>query len=176
MPGFSNYLHPIGEDLILGIGADTYELYRKDESGNEVVVGARQGGIKYSLFDVSDSGKPKEISKYVLGDSGSYSEAFYNHKAIMVDETSAKVALDASISYEDQSKGYQQGAVIVGFEGNKLTLKGILESEPSGVYGNDIPYARRILYIGNELYYVQDGRITSYHYDSLKQIDNLILQ
>ena len=176
MPGFSNYLHPIGKDLILGIGADTYNIYRKDDSGNEIVVGTRQGGIKFSLFDISDSGRPKEISKYVLGDSGSSSEAFYNHKAIMVDEASTKVSIDANIVYEDQNKGYQQGAVIMGFEGNKLALKGILDSKPSGVYGNNIPYARRILYIGDELYYVQDGRITSYDYDSLKQIDNLVLQ
>ena len=176
MPGFSNYLHPIGENLILGIGADTYNLYRKDQNGNDIVVGTRQGGIKFSLFDISDSGKPREISKYVLGDSGSSSEAFYNHKAIMVDASSEKVALDANIVYEDQSKGYQQGAVIMGFEGNKLALKGVLDSESSGAYGNDIPSARRILYIGDELYYIQDGRITSYNYDSLKQIDDLILQ
>jgi hypothetical protein len=64
----------------------------------------------------------------------------------------------------------------MGYENKKLTLKGILESKSSGVYGNDIPYARRILYIGDELYYIQDGRITSYHYDNLKEIDSLVLQ
>ena len=158
------------------MGADTYDIYRKDNKGNEIVVGTRQGGIKYSLFDVSDMGKPKEISNFVIGDSGSGTDAFYNHKAIMVDKVSEKVALDAYLAYENQEKGSQQGAVIVSYAGNKLSLKGILDANPSGVYGNDIPYARRILYIGDELYYVQDGRITSYKYDSLKQIDDLVLQ
>jgi inhibitor of cysteine peptidase len=176
IPGFSNYLHPIGKDLILGIGADTYDIYRKDENGKDVVVGTRQGGIKFSLFDISDAGKPKEISKLVLGDSGSGAEAMYNHKAIMVDQTSERVAFDASLNYEDQKKPYQQGALIVGYEGNRLNLKGLLNSEPSGNYGNDIPYARRVLYIGEQLYYVQDGRVTSYDYDSLKKIDDLVLQ
>lgn len=176
VPGFSNYLHPVGEDILLGIGADTYEIYRKDSSGKDVVVGTRQGGIKFSLFDVSDMGKPKELSKYVVGDAGSSSEALYNHKAIMMDPSAEKVAIDAYLSFDTQEKGYRQAAVIIGYEGNKLSLKGILDSVPSGVYGNDIPYARRLLYIGDTLYYVQDGRITSYHYDSLKPIDTLVLQ
>lgn len=176
IPGFSNYLHPVGQDLLLGIGADTYEIYRKDSNGNDIVIGTRQGGIKYSLFDISDMGKPKEISKYVIGDSGSNSEAFYNHKAIMVDETSQQVALDAFLTYENQEKGSRQGAVIISYGGKKLSLRGILDSTPSGVYGNDIPYARRVLYIGDVLYYVQDGCVASYDYDSLKQIDMLVLQ
>lgn len=176
VPGFSNYLHPVGEDLLLGIGMDTYDIYKKDSSGRDVVVGTRQGGIKFSLFDVSDMGKPKEISNYVIGGEGSGSEALYNHKAIMADRTNENVAFDAYINHEDQKKGYQQGAIIMSYGGKKLSLKGVLDSNPTGVYGNYIPYARRVLYIGDELYYVQDGRITSYDYDSLKQIETLVLQ
>lgn len=176
VPGFSSYLHPVGEDLLLGIGADTYEIYRKDSSGKDVVIGTRQGGIKFSLFDVSDMGKPKEISKYVTGDSGSSSEALYNHKAIMLDPSKERVAIDAYLGGENPEKGYRQAAVVMNYGGEKLSLKGVIDSEPSGVYGSDIPYARRLLYIGDELYYVQDGRITSYDYESLKQIDTLVLQ
>ncbi|QOX63469.1 hypothetical protein FRZ06_08930 [Anoxybacterium hadale] len=176
IPGFSNYLHPVGKDLLLGIGADTYEIFRKDSNGKDVVVGVRQGGIKYSLFDVSDMGKPREISNYVVGDSGSGSEALYNHKAVMIDASKQNVAMDAYLNLEDKETDYQQGAVIMSYEGRKLALKGILQSEPSGVYGNDIPYARRVLYIGKQLYYVQDGRITSYDYESLKKIADLVLR
>ncbi len=176
VPGFSSYLHPVGEDLLLGIGADVYEIYRRDSSGKDVVVGTRQGGIKFSLFDVSDMGKPRELSSKIVGEAGSWSEALDNHKAIMMDSFNENVAIDAYLNYEDQNKGYQQGAIIMSYKGKTLKLKGILPSEPTGVYGNYIPYARRILYIGDELYYVQDGRISSYHYDSLKQIDTLVLQ
>lgn len=176
VPGFSNYLHPVGEDLLLGIGADTYEIYRKDNSGKDVVIVARQGGIKFSLFDISDMGKPKEVSKYVVGDSGSSSAAFYDHKAIMIDKASGNVAFDAYLSYDNQEKGYQQGAIVMSFDDNELALRGILESIPTGVYGNDIPNARRVIYIGDELYYIRDGKITSYNYDNLKEIDSLIFQ
>lgn len=176
VPGFSSYLHPIGDDLLLGIGADTYDIYRKDSSGKDVVIGTRQGGIKFSLFDISDKGKPKEISKYVVGDSGTWSEALNNHKAIMLDPANENVAIDAYIGYVNGQKEGGQGAVVMGYDNQKLTMKGILESKSSGVYGNDIPYARRIIYIGDELYYIQEGRITSYHYDNLKEIDLLVLQ
>lgn len=175
IPGFSNYLQPVGENLILGIGADTYEIYRKDETGKDVVIGNRQGGIKLSLFDVSDMGKPKEISKYVIGDSGSYAEALYNHKAVMLDGKNQNVAFDATICNE-KGDNANQTLVLMNYSNSKLTLKGTLKSEPLDTYGKYTPFARRAVAIGDVLYYIQDGRITSYRYNSLAKIDSIVLQ
>lgn len=47
IPGYSSYLHPLEENLIVGIG--------KEDSQ-----------VKVSLFDVSDPAQPKEVSKYML--------------------------------------------------------------------------------------------------------------
>lgn len=64
IPGFSSYLHPIDEHLVLGIGRDNQ--------------------VKLSLFDVKDAKNPKEISKYEL--AGEYwSEAMDNHHAFLQD-------------------------------------------------------------------------------------------
>lgn len=175
IPGFSNYLHPVGEDLILGIGAETHEIYVKDDKGNEIVIGNRQGGIKFSLFDVSDMGKPREISKSVIGGSGSYTEAFYNHKAIMFDNEEQNVAFDASISEDEKGTGYRQGAILMNYGDRSLTLKGIVDGSKSSVYGPETPYGRRLVLIGDELYYLQDGQIVSYDYDGLTKIDSLML-
>jgi inhibitor of cysteine peptidase len=174
IPGFSNYLHPVGENLILGIGQETYEIYKKDSTGKEIVVGTRQGGIKLSLFDVSDMGKPKEISNYVLGDSGSYTEAFYNHKSVMFDKTNNNVVFDAYIT--DTSNNWSQGAAVINLNNNAINLKGILEYIQPEVYGNYIPYGRRNLYIGDTLYYIQDGIVSSYNYKTLEKIDTLMLK
>lgn len=174
IPGFSNYLHPVGNNLILGIGQDTYEIYKKDSEGKDVVVGTRQGGIKLSLFDVSNMGKPKEISNYVLGDSGSYSEVFHNHKAIMFDYINNNVVFDASIT--DTSNNRRQGAAVFNIDSNKIDLKGILDYIQPEVYGTYIPYGRRTLYIGDKLYYIQDGVVSSYNYKTLKKIDTLTLK
>lgn len=176
VPGFSNYLHPVGENQILGIGQDTFELYRKDEAGNEIVVGVRQGGLKISLFDVSDMGKPKEISKLVIGAAGSYSEALYNHKAVMIDSNKYNLALDVMLVQESEKTQSKQQAIIVNYGKDKLTLKGTLNSTQPIAYGSDIPYGRRVLYVGNVLFYIQDGTLASYQYDTLKPIDALALQ
>ena len=64
IPGFSSYLHPVSEHLILGVG--------------------REGSyVKLSLFDVSDAANPKEISRYTLKES--WSEVLYNHHAFLMD-------------------------------------------------------------------------------------------
>ncbi len=53
IPGFSTYLHPIGEDLLLGIGTDG------DDDGATF-------GTVVSLFDVSDPNDPTRVDKLTL--------------------------------------------------------------------------------------------------------------
>lgn len=64
IPGYSSYLHPLGQDMVLGVGKE----------GDKV---------KLSLFDVSSPDDPKEISKYVLDEY--WSEAIGNHHAFLAD-------------------------------------------------------------------------------------------
>ena len=67
--GYSAYLHPVGDDLLLGIGQDANE----------------QGQIKgtqLSLFDVSDLEDPTRLHQMRLG-QGSNSEAEYDHHAFL---------------------------------------------------------------------------------------------
>jgi uncharacterized secreted protein with C-terminal beta-propeller domain len=67
--GFSSYLHPIGDDLLLGLGQDANEQ------------GETQG-TQLSLFDVSDLGAPKRLHQHSLGESTS-SAAEYDHHAFL---------------------------------------------------------------------------------------------
>ena len=71
IPGFSEYLHFYGEDQLVGIG------YEADEE-----TGITEG-LKISMFDVSNPADVKEINKLVL-DEYDYSDAFYNHHAVLV--------------------------------------------------------------------------------------------
>jgi len=64
IPGYSSYLHPLTEDLILGVG-------REDS------------GVKLSLFDVSDPTEPVEISKYILDEY--WSDVLETHHAFLHD-------------------------------------------------------------------------------------------
>jgi uncharacterized secreted protein with C-terminal beta-propeller domain len=69
IPGFSEYLHPITENLIVGVGQDGTET-------------GTNGDCKVSLFDVTDLYAPKEtVSLPVTDGKGyAYSEIAYNHK------------------------------------------------------------------------------------------------
>ena len=59
LPGFSSYLHPLGDGTLIGIGADGTE-------------DGTNGNMKVSLFSVADARAPKEISNIKVGKNGSY--------------------------------------------------------------------------------------------------------
>jgi uncharacterized secreted protein with C-terminal beta-propeller domain len=68
IPGYSSYLHPVGDGRLLGIGQDTTE-------GGQVV------GLQVALFDVSDPAGPRQLAKRVL--QGATSEAEGEHHAFL---------------------------------------------------------------------------------------------
>jgi uncharacterized secreted protein with C-terminal beta-propeller domain len=72
VPGFSTYLHPINDDILLAIGQDT-------KAEGDIV---KVGGMQLSIFDTSDFANPKLLHSEIIGDRGTYSEALYNHKAV----------------------------------------------------------------------------------------------
>jgi uncharacterized secreted protein with C-terminal beta-propeller domain len=65
VPGYSTYLHPIEGGKLLAVG-------RGDR---------REGGIKLSLFDVSDLARPTVVEEEVVGDERAVSEALEDHRA-----------------------------------------------------------------------------------------------
>jgi uncharacterized secreted protein with C-terminal beta-propeller domain len=68
LPGYSAYLHPIGDNLLLGIGQDI-------GSNNEPT------GTQITLFDVSDLAHPKQIAHAALGQGWSAAES--DHHAFL---------------------------------------------------------------------------------------------
>lgn len=72
IPGFSDYLHPFGDHLLLGIGYDTGE----DGQG--------ETKIKLTMFDIADPSNVVEKHTLIL-DCYESSEACYNHKSVLVD-------------------------------------------------------------------------------------------
>lgn len=66
--GYSAYLHPVGDGLLLGVGQDATEE-------------GRRLGTQVSLFDVSDAAAPVRLAQVGLG-SGS-SEVEWDHRAFL---------------------------------------------------------------------------------------------
>ncbi|HEY8585065.1 MAG TPA: beta-propeller domain-containing protein [Capillimicrobium sp.] len=69
IPGYSAYLHPVGDGLLLGVGQDA-----TDEG--------RVRGTQLSLFDVSDPAAPKRLHQRTLG-QGSSSDVEWDHHAFL---------------------------------------------------------------------------------------------
>ncbi|MFW9832037.1 MAG: beta-propeller domain-containing protein [Candidatus Thorarchaeota archaeon] len=75
IPGYSNYLHPLGNDQVLGIGknvsfSDSWWWYT---------------GMKLSLFNATDPCTPEETATMIIGVRGTTSPALYDHHAVLID-------------------------------------------------------------------------------------------
>jgi len=70
VPGFSEYLHPLPDGRLLGVGQDA------DESTG------RTRGLQVSLFDVSDPTAPKRLDTW-KAPAGSHSPVETDHKAFL---------------------------------------------------------------------------------------------
>jgi uncharacterized secreted protein with C-terminal beta-propeller domain len=77
--GYSDYLHPISENFLLGIGKDAIADTNATDNGGR---GAWYQGIKLSLFDISNPAMPREVDQLVLGKRGSETDALYDHHAL----------------------------------------------------------------------------------------------
>jgi uncharacterized secreted protein with C-terminal beta-propeller domain len=78
VPGYSDYLHPLGERWLIGVGKDAIP----DTTGTSGDVrGAWYQGIKVALFDVADPSRPKEVNSLVIGKRGSQSAVLSDHHA-----------------------------------------------------------------------------------------------
>ena len=81
--GYSEYLHPIDENYLLGIGMDAVPAPAGSGFGDGRDGGLVQG-VKVSLYNVTDPTMPTEVDTLLLGQRGSYSSALYDHRAISI--------------------------------------------------------------------------------------------
>jgi len=71
VPGYSDYIHPWGENHLITIG--------KDAISDGLTTWYQ--GVQLSIFDVTQFDNPSLLHKLIIGDRGTQSEANYNHKA-----------------------------------------------------------------------------------------------
>ncbi len=174
IPGFSDYLHPYEDHYILGLGYDT-ALTKQG--------GVIQGGVKLSMFDVSDVANPVEIDQVVIGTSGSSSEACDNHRAFLL--YNDILAFPAAVYENNNNDSYYgtfefQGAYIYSVSENGLSYKGRvthLNSEDylkAGDYWYDSSKnVRRTVIIAGNLYTISNDQIKANDCSSLQELNHL---
>ncbi len=107
IPGWSTYLRPLGDNL-LAIGLDTNGTTR----------------VAVQLFNVADAANPTLLSKVLLGEQWSYSEANWDEKAfgVLPDDNLVLVPFSSG-----GNSTYTQGVQIIDLVGNSLTKRGVIE-------------------------------------------------
>jgi inhibitor of cysteine peptidase len=168
IPGFSNYLHTIDGDLVFGIGKDV-----KVQADGRLITGA----LKISLFDVADELNPKEVANLMIGSEYTYSEALYDHKAVLYVKNKNLLAFtinDYNVAVSSDDKYYYTNqAIFVTVDPNgKLVLVDKVVQKPTSKDSD--PTIQRIIHIDNYVYLLSDKMFTVLDIDTLaivKQIN-----
>lgn len=87
--GYSGYLHPVGEDRVLGVG-------------QEATGEGRTTGAKATMFDVSDPSNPREIGTWTI--EGGYTDVEWDHLAFLYWPAEELAVLPVQ-SWQDQFHG-----------------------------------------------------------------------
>lgn len=179
IPGYSAYLHSVGDGLVMGIGVDG------DENGEN-------GGFKVSLFDVSDPKKPQECAKFTISALRGTTEnvwldsnAYYDHRAVCWDSENKTMYIpymkSENVWASTDGKNYSQytnGVVALKVDSENKTLKSV------GNYidgqSDDESYLDfvRVTYTGNTVIALSSGNDTalcSFDKTTQKQIDRVVV-
>ncbi len=140
--GYSAYLHPIGEDLLLGVGQEASEQ-------------GRRLGAQVSVFDVSDPASPKRLHQRPLGGTGSSTQAEFDPHAFLWWGPTRTAVLPL--------QEYTDGKQFSGAVGLRVRkAEGIDEigriTHPGGEYQ---PTIRRTLVVGKRVFTVSERGIAA---------------
>ena len=143
IPGYSAYLHPVGDGLLLGVGQDA------------TAEGATLG-TQLSLFDVSDPADPVRVATLSIGGS---SQAEWDHRAFLFWPADGTIVIPVSPSWGPCPRGVvcltdgitdPAGAVVVvQLQGTSLVAKGTVQHSVQNV--NCWSPLQRSMVIGDEL-------------------------
>jgi len=74
LPGYSDYLHPVNDGLLIGLGKDAIPATTNGWGDGR---GAWYQGVKLALFDVSNPSEPQVADSRIIGKRGTESPALY---------------------------------------------------------------------------------------------------
>nr|WP_249222331.1 beta-propeller domain-containing protein [Planococcus sp. MSAK28401] len=175
IPGFSNYLHPLDDNHLIGFGYDTKIEAVKGGGEPRIVT----GGMKISLFDVSDMGNPKETDTEIIGGPGTYSALQYDHKALFRHEQQSLFGFPVSI-YEGDGEEYiefeAEGALIYSITPEGIELSGDLTQASDQPYEDWNTSVQRLAYAKDALFTVANTEIRSYRLSDFEPLNTLPLQ
>jgi uncharacterized secreted protein with C-terminal beta-propeller domain len=153
IPGFSNYLQPVGEGLLLGIG-------------QEREAGSWNTNVHATLFDVSDPTTLTEITRQFLTENTAWSssDAQFDHHALLYSAEDGLLVVPVYASGYDPQTGVYRSEQLL--KVMRVTASGI---EVLGEIRTDQSVFRTVR-IGDVLYAISDSSVTAYNISDLSLI------
>ncbi|MGB0865537.1 MAG: beta-propeller domain-containing protein, partial [Granulosicoccaceae bacterium] len=170
VPGFSDYLHPLGDGLLVGIGKSASAAQEGDESR-----GGWYQGLRLSLFDVSEPSNPSLINALEYGDRGTDTDLFSDFHALAWRNTSsesAEFALPVSLYRYNSAPEYpwELGDFVHrGLYRFSVDGTGLKEASQSLVDGGAYSYhrdGRAVLANDGDAWFYDDGELYYIHSSS----------
>ena len=161
--GYSAYLHPIGEDLLLGVGQDATEE-------------GRTQGTQVSVFDVSDPTNPQRLARMTFDDSQSQAE-WDTHAFLWWAPKGISVLPMQRWSWDERTQKDDSfsGAVVISASPQRVKQLGVIEhpnaTDPGceDCSGWSAPIMRSLV-IGDRLFTISEVGMLASDIDTLEKI------
>ena len=153
IPGFSSYLHPVGDGQLLGIGQDA-----------DPETGATEG-LQASLFDVSDPSAPTQTTRVSFGQG--YSPVEGDHRAFLHWTPTGQAFVPAELYRYDEETQTEEGfggTIVLDVGDGTLAEAGRLSTDPEAQWS---PAALRTVVIGDDVWTMSYEALTRHDLASL---------
>ena len=161
--GYSDYLFPLAENLLLGVGKEALS----DGSQGDGRFAWYQG-VKVSLIDVSDPAHPREAARSIIGRRGTDATVLRDHHGIALQTVGGTVRVSLPVSLHQTPSPGATGAVSDYYQFTRTELQKLevnlgaqtLVTRPalaSNLAGQrDISFDRSLLW-NNQVHWYQNG-------------------
>jgi uncharacterized secreted protein with C-terminal beta-propeller domain len=160
IPGYSGYLHPIGENLLLGVGQSGLE-----PGSSPAPTRPGQIGVQFSLFDISAPASPRRIDTQTYG--GGAAAAEFDPKAFLYWQPRDLVIAPTNLQGDYRGRGAFSGLVLLRANADGLSELGRLAITEA--YGS----VTRSLVIGDTVYLLSDHALQANSLSTHRVIDKL---
>ncbi|HKX16162.1 MAG TPA: beta-propeller domain-containing protein [Propionibacteriaceae bacterium] len=167
IPGYSGYLHPISENLLLGVGQSGLDSGLGTDIAPSPPTRRGQIGVQFSLFDISDPASPRRIDTQTYG--GGTAAAEFDPKAFLYWQPRNLIIAPTTLHGDYQGRGAFSGVMLL--QGNAGGLKELGRLASPQAYGP----VNRSLVIADTVYLLSDHALQANSLDTHHEIDTLIL-
>lgn len=183
IPGYSDYLHPINESLLLGVGKDAVDADPKLPVTDRSF--AWYQGVKVGLFDVSNPSQPRSLGDFTVGKRGSEAAVSQDYHAFTIasDSVSGLYRIAIPVQVHDGEAASSKPWEWAPWKYNGLHLfevgagagapvtfsaTGVLKGRQATITGDALdsnsytyPTMQRAVIVGDSLHYVESSHVWS---------------